>query len=265
MPRLRALVAAALTLGAVVLPRAEAAPEWVLSGSRTAYVDVTLDTSVALTEPPTVTTRGRFAGVYVEQLSFRAPPQPGRQRAQGGWVAVRGLASDPARLDPMRIGGMGDFQPGVVRVYLIADGPTSVHLPHSGAPELRSLRPTRPAHASARVTPLAERDGVWSAALPMRLPLRNVALAAVQVTGERSVLADATVCVRSPRAACPEPFLPPLGGTATGNALVGPLDPERRWESSTASDFGDAVAYAAVDPAEPLSRAVLASFTLTLA
>lgn len=265
MSRPRGIVAAVLVLGAVVVPRAEAEyPEWTLVGSRTAYVDVTLDVDATLREP-VVTTKGRYAGVYARQLTYRYPAHQDTTWGDSGWVAIRGLSSDPARLDPVHLGSSPYFYAGRIRLYLIADGPTTVTVPvqYSGRPSSREFRPRERAAARVSVTRLTAREGVWSASMPVRLGSREVALAALQVKGGRSVLADGSLCVRSRYAACETPTGQRVFSEEAGDSPVGPLDPERRWRVTVLSRAGDAIAEARVEPLEPLSHAVLAVFALS--
>lgn len=265
MPRLRAVVAAALVTGALAVPHAEAAPrEFVLTGSRTSYVDIDLDWQL-VPSAVVVETRGRYGGVVFQQLSTRS--QASFLRA-GGIVSVRGLSPDPDRMSTERIGDGAYAEPGRVRVYLIADGPTTVRFEADGPTRPRALKPARRAVSAMRVARLTARDGVWSAAAPFAVAPTSLSLAALQVRGERSWAAAVSLCLREPRATCPEPVAGGrFSGTGAGDAGTGPLDPEQSWAYapvSAQSPRGSLVASATVDPLEPLSRAVLVAFTLDL-
>jgi hypothetical protein len=184
----------------------------------------------------------------------------------GGWVALRGLSADKSRMDPLVLNQPATVQPGMVRIYLVADGPTTVKIERDGGPQgTVGFRPTQPASAQGRVAPLKGAGGVWSGTIPMTVREGSVALSAVQVTGTVSMLSDVTVCVRRPNDACP---VAPLNRLFAEPGLTDPLNPEQRWVSSPplgAGLAGAVVASGRVQPVDPLSRAMLGGFVLTLA
>lgn len=261
--RLRAVLLAALTTGALLhVPAVAAENQIILTGTRSGWVDVDTMGEIGV-EPPVITTNGRFGGFYVEQISTH----PGYGTSfPGGWVGVRGLSPRPDRLDQMRIGGAPQTFRGRIRLYLIADGKTTVTI------RTRNFQGGRyavkhPTQVHLRLTPLAQRGEVWQATSPLRLAKKAVALAAVHVTGDGSALSDVAVCLRDAQGPCPDydPLLPHTGTAAGGG--FGPEDSEQRWEYAPYAGFhsGNVVASATVDPELPVRRAVLAAFSLTLA
>lgn len=187
-------MAALLVLATVSAPTAVRAEDgWLtVSGSTTAYVDIDLARSTTF-NTWTIESKGRYAGFYIV-------PHDTTKRA-GGAVRVRDFAAPSGTAPDIGI-GVPTYEPGRVRVYLVADGPTTVRLHAGDFSEKRHLRPTRRVAASARVARLA--PGVTTAGrIPVTTTKPSVAMTALMVTGDLASANEADLCLTTPRAGCP--------------------------------------------------------------
>lgn len=145
---LRLVAACALLLTSAAGLPADAAPAGVLTvrGSTSAYVDVTfparfrLHTDMFETKtPPRVSTSGTFAGVWLDRI--------GGDEATGA-VEMAGLPAWSGM--PIGLGGTGWLPAGSYRVYLLADGPTTVRINADGLRDT-TLTPERRADVKGRL------------------------------------------------------------------------------------------------------------------
>lgn len=259
--RLRAVLAAALTLGALAVPRAGAAPnEIVLTGSRSGWV--VIESSYQVFGEPVVETKGRYGGYYAEVLSAIGGGDPEFQ--SGGWLAIRGLATDSQRLVPQPLWRTPQTRPGVIRFYLIADGPTTVRIRTNGPTRGEIYVPTHPAATQFRLAPMTQRAGRWYGDLPLRVPKGGASLAVAQAGGDVGIVAaDAYVCLRPRDGVCPDHLLRRTPATGEGDASY----MERRWADSPQPGYGrdgNLLATARIEAPRPIRRAVLAGFSLAL-
>jgi hypothetical protein len=164
-------VAAVLALLALAAPAAHAAPPsqrgpqahlLVVRGTRSATADVTFRTRIrAHTDlfvpgnPVTVTTKGTYAGVWLESL---ATPVLGT-----GMVVVPAYTGE----DPIAWGSWDredqSLPAGRYRVHLVTDGQSEVRLPVDGLTRDLVVRPARPSSDSGR---LVRRQAVPGADAP---------------------------------------------------------------------------------------------------
>lgn len=263
--RLRTLLAVALTAGALAAPQAHAAPrETVVSGSTTGYVDVDVRYS-GVVHLNGIETRGRFGGVYLQQLTRKSGGPP-ETLPLGGFVAIRGLSPNGDSMDAMPLYRVPYVEWGRVRIYLVADGPTTVRLDFGGM-NLAPLRPTRRTSAKAVVTAVPRAGAGWSGTVPIQVAPFATSLVALQVRGELATYADATVCLRQPDATCPDSATPGFGNSTGGGGTVGSLEEGARWYAGTltpAGPSGRLVGSASVSHVRDLAYARVAAFTLTL-
>lgn len=263
--RLRAVLAAALTLGALAVPRAGAAPteEIVLTGSTSGWVMVDLRYQLDLREP-VVETRGRYGGFYAEVVSSISGGDPRLQ--SGGWLAIRGLAAQPDRLVMEPVWRPPQTSPGTrIRLYLIADGPTTVRIKTRSYTRGETYRPKHRSATQFRLAPMTQRDGRWYGDLPLRATKGAVSLVAAQAGGDVTIsAADAYVCLRPRGGVCEDHPTRRVPATGEGDAS----NMERRWFDSKPPGYGwdgDLLATARIEAPGPIRRAVLAGFSLALA
>jgi hypothetical protein len=137
--RIRAgLVAAILVTALPVVPAfAAGTPELLLSGTYSAYVDVSFAKPINVREMESVaTTRGRYAGFFLYRLGHR--PTPDRSNDSAGSLYSPRLHSVQPGWPAIPFGFRDTLAAGRYRVYLFADGPTTVRVPVTGL--ARSLR-----------------------------------------------------------------------------------------------------------------------------
>lgn len=265
---MKAFLAAVLGAAALAVPQAAAAPPndgLVITGNRTAYVDHYFPMGVQF-YGVTVETRGRFGGFYAQQLTSSYGGAPVRS---GGTVAIRGLSPNPDVMAPMQFGSGGhSMDPGLVRIYLLADGPTTVRIDTNSGPGYGTLKPTKPAHAKAQVGNLRRVDTVWLGTLPVNVGKQSAALVAVQARGELARAADVVLCVRDREQVCKDEDPVPSLGEEAGTSSVASLDQESRWyvgKDPVRLAARHAVASATVKHERDLPYIRMAAFTLTLA
>ena len=254
--RIAALLALALTLAAAPAARAETGVLR-LTGSTTAYVDVTLDHGVNVVQWAPRTTGG-YVGFYVARLDV--PPTSPEALGYGSLVVNRFAA--PSGRRPEIVLGMrpASYGKGRFRIWLITDGPAVVTLQTgSDLPELR-LRPAHRVPADVRVAPLAAGPTV-SARTPVTAVRPSVAATALMLTGAAPATSDVDVCVAAPRAACPDRSAPVWPGSSVDPVPV-PGPDTRVWTMVQRLGKGryDAVHHAV--SRAPLDRAIAASFVM---
>ena len=268
MRRLVVLLAHAVAGGLPAVPPAGAEPgTFVLTGTRSGWVDVTVPGEMELTlHDATIETSGRFGGFYAQQISATLGREYRGRTA--GLLALRDVMATGELSRPEFL-ALSRMSPGVIRFYLIADGPTTVTFhPSQGLPE-RTVRPVRRTAAAVALTPLRRSGETWYASVPLRLPKRAIAAVALRADGERTRLAEPMFCVARRREECQAGDVP-LGGldgrpadrAAAGAsywlvayspvALAGAFARDARWSL-------------APGPAALVQRAVGVRFVLTLA
>lgn len=122
-------------LGSGIMPAHAAETNLVVSGRRTAYVDVTFDRPVTLRDlHAKITYRGSYAGWLIHKAG--KPFSLGDNDVAGSFV-MRNLAPPEFRGRREMINGLGDesnrtLEPGRYRLYLITDGVARVSVPAEG-------------------------------------------------------------------------------------------------------------------------------------
>jgi hypothetical protein len=137
--RIRAGLVTAMLISAIpVVPAfAGQSPEILLSGAYSAYVDVSFAKSVKVREMESVaTTKGRYAGFFLYRLGQR--PVPDTKSNSAGSLYSPRLASVAPGRPAIPFGFRDTLAAGRYRIYLFADGPTTVRVPITGL--ARSLR-----------------------------------------------------------------------------------------------------------------------------
>jgi hypothetical protein len=270
MTRIRiATATAALTLGAGLVaaaPPATAVGTLVLTGSRTAYVDVTFPSPPQLGAAE-YDTRGRYAGYYIEPLFDTGQSRSLVDGFRGGEVRFTGLSAG-GRVPAVRLGrgpgNMKDEPTGRYRVYLIADGPATVTIPLMSGSRSYHLKPRKAVSSYARVAALRPGESV-AGRLALTTGRRSVTVSALMVQAPVAAAADNQVCVAPAGRGCAD------ARTDFGESQQFVNDPEpeddRVLEHAVALD-APAGRYAAVHGAQhPLgvTKATGAAFRLTLA
>ena len=144
--RVRALLTGLLVVLALAPVRAEAATmsTMVLRGSRSASIDVTFRMGITVhmgvfDSPkfrPSVTTKGTYAGAWVEQI--------GDPNESTGFYVVP-KTDGPGGRHVMGFDPYGHkFEPGRYRITLVTDGPTELRIAVVGLPRTLTLSPTKP-------------------------------------------------------------------------------------------------------------------------
>lgn len=160
--------------------------EILLEGSRTAWVDLSLSTTVTIDYGrSTLTGKGAFVGFYAESLS---KPVNARYAVGStiGAVTLRDFhgPGDTGVTENLAPGFARQLQPGRYRFYLLADGPATVRLAVEGGPRLR-LKPTSPTRATAAIRQDILQD-----------PLRAGNTQPLEVTGVRSLVTSSILLGR---------------------------------------------------------------------
>lgn len=188
---------------------AGAAPgdELVLQGSRTASIDITLaaDTTFDL-EQLAMTGSGRFVGFYAEALDVPVARRTEPRRHLGA-VQIRDWRAPGQPGLTLSFGPRGEntLGAGRYRVYLLADGRSTVRIPTTGGLD-RRLSPARSASASVA----ADGDILTSPfdasnTQPLQISgQRNVSFSGILVGQFRAYVGTIGVCLRSPQAQCGE-------------------------------------------------------------
>lgn len=259
-------VVALLALAAAGLTAAPArsADALVLTGSTSGWVEVRVPgESAADLSRVDVSTKGRFGGFLAEQVTTVGNHAHYQGRLTGH-LLLRGLTAEPIHL-----GDVPSVAPGLVRFYLIADGPTTVTISPMGGPTFLkgTYRPARRTTASVTAAPMTRADGAWSRVESVLLRKRAFALTAVVAEGTLPAAAQAESCFTK-TATCTDPVtrLPVLDGRSTdGDAQVGYLSEHYAWDTQQHVPAGRyAVRYAVSSPLE-IRRARALRFALTLA
>ncbi|HVF04616.1 MAG TPA: hypothetical protein VNA20_07250 [Frankiaceae bacterium] len=265
---LAALATAAATLAA---PAGAAPPnEFVLRGNRTAWVDVKVGGGGLNLGSVMIETRGRFAGVYGEQIESINPQSVGKTQ---GWLYLRSFTTSGGDPEPVRV-GRDAFDPGVVRLYLIADGPTTVWV-DTHTPTRLNPEPKHPVTAAAGAVTLARSGDALAGRTALPVAQRSFTFAGLLAEGTLPALAEAEVCVNR-AAACPQPPVPApmrsgLFQTGSGwNDVSEVTGPRWAWTSGYDPQFamaerGRNTARFSLTHAAEIRRAVGVAFTLTLA
>lgn len=209
------LLTALLLLVAALAGSATAAPgEGVeLVGSSTGWVDIWVRELVTIPESEiTITSKGRYAGFYM--VPDTATRQPVGALALPALGAGAGGSSGGA---PFRLGESYDVAPGTYRLYLLADSPTTVHIPIPNHAYQR-LAPRARASSGLRLLdyalPAAEQRGERRIGMHVRRPTLTVAAQLVASDGFTGVdhvttclVAAGRVCERPPARTTRVPFV----------------------------------------------------------
>jgi hypothetical protein len=140
---------------------------------------------------------GRYGGFYAVQRS--RPPGTGAIDGAGGVMRLRRFDTDVAPAEVVT--GYPVFSTGVVRLYLVADGPTTVRIRTDGF--RASVRPRHRAAARVSVAPLrAAPDGGWRASHLVSGGDRTVGASAVLLAADAAPAADVALCTAPPGATC---------------------------------------------------------------
>ena len=273
----RVLVALALALvsgvsGVATVHTQAATPEVVVfSGSRTAWVEVTLKTPIEFDlDAMSATSSGRFVGFYVDGVT---PAQREAGAGEFGAMIPRDLRAPGATQSytvPVWNRHKQVIEPGRYRFYLLTDGPSTLRVPLKQGRGM-SLRPTHPTTA----TVVAKRDILVNSlqadnVQPLTVAGARTVNVSVIVIGKFHAFAgNLGTCFRKPEAKC---------GSATNGGADGPytgtvLNPFNE------TDFGFTTIYSpgalppgryeawqgALNAAGGLKYATGAAFSLTLA
>lgn len=177
--------------------RVEAAPTGTLTieGDVSAWTDVVLPAGVTFDlKRATVSGNGRFAGFYVD-----ARVADGRRigmlsmrdfHAPGDAPEAQPLGTDPPTLPP-----------GAYRIYLIADGRTSVRVPVDGMAS-RTVRPARVTKAAVAVQRLPVTGVAVSGRQPMTAARRSLSLSTLLLDDVLAFAGTIAVCVTSHGGRC---------------------------------------------------------------
>jgi len=224
----RILLAALAVLSASVVTPAEGLPQLTITGRTSGWVDVRVpaggEENIAV-ERIQVTTSGRFGGVVVT-----TPHAPGIFQTVGSLV-VRDFTAPGFAPRPISVGVPTLRVTGgqIMRVYLVADGPTTVSFPTSVAPG-RTLRVTKRASVGVTVAALPKIGDAWSRT--SRVTTRGSAIVLAGVLAEQNAVAlsDVDLCVTPPGAACDASPLMRIGGEAVNeDADVELAETAQRW------------------------------------
>jgi hypothetical protein len=223
--RLRLAAVAALAASALVPSVADAAGtgEILITGGRTAYVDVTLRSPVTIDVPASsMVSRGTFVGFYAESLD-RPTGDRYAQGSAAGLVTIRDYhppGAEGGTLD--LLSGSRTLNPGRYRVYLIADAKASVRLVTSGSDKIR-LTPSRPATARAAVrTDILQNPLVASNSQSLVVPSsRSIAFSSVVVGKFRAFVGTISACFALPGKDCGSATT----GTGDGSATMELVSP----------------------------------------
>jgi hypothetical protein len=177
-----------------------------LTGSRTASADLVLRQNTTFdVDKLAISGKGSFAGFYMESLD-----KPVAKRTEAGArlgaVTIRDWRTPdgPGLTTSFTPPGKQQLSAGRYRVYLVADGPTTVSLPTNGA--TMRLRPTRPATAAveARADILSSPVQATNTQTMRFVGKRTVALVGLVVGRFRAYVGTIGSCFRTPEAECGE-------------------------------------------------------------
>jgi hypothetical protein len=190
----------------------------VLTGSRTASVDVTLRSPIVIDAPASnMTSPGRFFGFYAEAIDKPFGERYDEGNA-AGFVTLRdyhppGQEGNSLNLASPKL----TLNAGRYRFYLVADGPTTVRLVISGRDNY-SLKPSRPATADAAVrTDILVNPLQASNAQSLVIPSgRSVAFSSIVVGKFRAYVGLIAACLALPGKDCGSAT---QGGADGGGAL----------------------------------------------
>lgn len=205
-----------------------------LEGSRTASIDVTLKSKLTFdytAASGSITGKGVYSGFYAEAIDKPAELRTA-DGSSVGLVSMRDYhgPGETAHVLNLAASFGTTLNAGRYRFYLLAQGPTSVRLPISGATSY-SLHPTKSAFASAvaRTDILTDPVEAFNRQ-PLRLEgPRSVAVASLLVGRFRAYLGLLGACINTPGFDCGQ------GRTTAGDSgrsleMVSPLqDLELSW------------------------------------
>lgn len=189
-----AAAAAGLVLAGVVAPVA-AAPRGTITLQGSTSVWTTFDVPAGITmdhRAMTVTSAGRFGGFYVD---FR-----GEFNLGALWLRDYHPPSEPGG----HVTGLGptrEVPRGRHRIYLVADGPTTVRIPVTGMTS-RTLRPTRRTTASLTVQHLPRKGLGVAGRQPVLAAPRSVSFSSIMLDDTMVFAGTLAVCLTEPEGIC---------------------------------------------------------------
>ena len=256
MRRTQGLLLASVMVVGLSLP-AQALPPavLVLSGSSTAFVDVTLPTDVRLdTYHATTQTRGRFSGMYAEPLGESDAPARSDDDRHAGVLILTELHSPATPPEPLVLTASSGLSAGRYRIYLIADGPSTVRIPMTGMAS-RRLTPTRRTTARLNLSSLKPNLVHISGREPLTVARRSLSLSTLLVGDfQEAFVGRIGTCLTARGTACSGQnldgawtgyVLAPTATFAMGWSVVylpgihiGPIDAVQEAANATGIDYG---------------------------
>jgi hypothetical protein len=203
--RVAAIAAGILLAGGVTPVTAAPSGTLTLTGSTSAWTTLDVPAGVGLdTEQTEVAGRGRFGGFFVDT----------DERHQTGVIWLRGFKppGEPGEVMNGLGPGNGELPRGRVRIYLVADGPTTVRIPVTGMAS-RTIRPGNRTTAAGSVQEL--RHGKRIARLgrqPVNAARRSVSMSAILLDDTQVFVGTISVCLTRPEGKCDS------GGMDSGRA-----------------------------------------------
>ncbi len=175
-----------------------------ISGSRTSYVDVRFDRGFTLDAfRSDIAFDGSFGGWFMHRLGEKIDLSDGNARGAYDIAAVGPTAdgSDPYRL---LIGfGGSKLDPGLYRVYVLGDGPVSVHIPVEENHAVRSIRTFTQTGARTATMDLPVNDaGVVNDRkhVPIRIGRRSLTITTLYFhAGPGATVQDVQTCIKEQR------------------------------------------------------------------